>query len=368
VLLFGAGLLLRALQSAEALDLGFTPAGVVYAEYDVRTAGYSAQRAAAFNAALAATARQLPGVAAVGMTSHVPLHGGVRRINVRLGGHDTQAVVSVSTVTHEYFDIVRVAFVDGRNFSADERAGSAPAVIISEGLARRFFPGRTALGQTLTSAKWPAPRPVVGVVRDASTTAIWRDKEMAIYTPAQAAEDAADVRLILRTNGDEAVAARALAVRAAQLDPDLRFQANPVSGLLRLWMLPSRVAAASAGVLAALALALASIGLYGVLTFSVGQRLRELGIRMALGADPRAVVELVLRDGWTLVWRGLAIGGGGALLAAPLLGRMLFGVRPFDPITMAGVALVLGAVALAASYVPARRASRLEPVAILRME
>jgi predicted permease len=368
VLLVGAGLLLRGLRSAEALDLGFTARGVAYAEYTLRGAGYSAARAAAFNAALVDTARQIPGVTAAALTSHVPLHGGVRRASVHFGGGGgLDAVVTLATVSPGYFDVLRVGFVAGRNFSQDDLRGSSSAVVIGDGLARRFWPGESAVGKTLTAPKWPQPRTVVGVVRDASTAAIWRDKEMAVYVPAQP-EDATDVQLIVRTNGDEAALARELATRAARMDPDLRFQASPVSELLRLWMLPSQVAAGGATTLAVLALLLASIGLYGVLTFSVGLRLRELGIRMALGADPRAVVRLILRDAWRLVWRGVSIGGLCAVLAAPLLGRLLFGIRPVDPLTLAAVAALLAVVALAAAYAPARRAARLDPLVVLRVE
>jgi macrolide transport system ATP-binding/permease protein len=368
VLLVAAGLLLHGLRSAEALDLGFSARGAVYAEYNLRAAGYGAARAAAFNAAVVETARQIPGVTAAAVTSHVPLHGGVRRAVVRFGTGDTSgAAVTLVSVSPEYFDVLRVGFVAGRNFSGDDLRGSSSAIVISDGLARRFWPGDIALGKTLTSAKWPLPRTIVGVVRDASAAAIWRDKEMAVYLPAQAS-DAMDVQLIVRTNGDESTVARELTARAARIDPDLRFQAIPVGELLRLWMLPSRVAAAGAATLAVLALLLASIGLYGVLTFSVGQRLRELGIRMALGANPRAVVTMILRDAWRLVWRGVSIGGVCALAAAPLLGRMLFGVRPVDPLTLAAVAVVLAVVAFAAAYVPARRAARLDPVVVLRVE
>ena len=366
VLLVGAGLLLRGLLSAEALDLGFTNRGAVYAEYNLRAAGYSAARAAAFNAAIVEAARQIAGTTAAGVTSHVPLHGGVRRAMVRFGMGDRTAAVTVASVSPEYFDVLRIAFVAGRNFSGDDLRGSS-AIVISEGLARRFWPGDTALGKTLTAANWPLPRTIVGVVRDASAAAIWRDKEMAVYLPAQPS-DAMDVQLIVRTNADESIVARELTAHAARIDADLRFQASPVSELLRLWMLPSRVAAAGAAILAIVALLLASIGLYGVLTFSVGQRVRELGIRMALGANPRAVVAMILHDAWRLVWRGVSIGGACALAAAPLLGRMLFGVRPVDPLTLVGVAMVLAAVALAAAYVPARRAARLDPLVVLRVE
>jgi len=368
VLLVGAGLLLRGLRAAEALDLGFTPRGAVYAEYTLRGAAYSAPRAAAFNSALLDAARQIPSITSVALTSHVPLHGGVRRGIVHYGGGgDRDTAVTLATVSPGYFDVLRIGFVAGRSFSQDDQRGSSSAVVISDGLARRFWPGESALGKTITTPESPLPHTVIGVVRDASTAAIWRDKEMAVYAPAEP-QDATDLQLIVRTNGDEAAVARELSTFAARMDPDLRFEVKPVSELLRLWMLPSQVAAGGAATLAFLALLLASIGLYGVLTFSVVCRLRELGIRMALGAEPRGVVTLVLRDAWRLVWRGVSIGALCAVLTAPLLGRLLFGIRPVDPVTLALVAAVLGVVAFAAAYAPARRAARLDPLAVLRVE
>jgi predicted permease len=368
VLLVAAGLLLRGLQSARALDLGFRTAGVVYAEYDLRAAGYTAARAAAFNAAMAERARTIPGISSVAFTSHVPLHGGVRRLAVRLLDRPAEPPVTTitTTVSPAYFDTLAIRFVAGRGFDADDVRGGVDAVVISDGLARRFWPGEPALGKTLASQDWPAPRTVIGVVRDASNAAIWRDKEMAVYLPAQGSTDPRELRLIVAGNGPAAV--RALAAGAAALDPDLRFEATPLEYLLRMWILPSRIAAGAAGTLAMMALALASIGIYGVLTFTVSHRMREIGVRMALGADAGAVVRLVLRDGWRLVSAGLALGAGCALIAAPLLGRFLFGVSAFDPLTMLGVPMVLAMVALGACYLPARRASRLEPLSVLRAD
>ena len=370
VLLVAAGLLLRGLQSARSLDLGFTAAGVIYADYDLQAAGYTSARAAAFNTALAERASALPGTASIAFTSHVPLHGGVRRLEVRLIDRPTVGPVTTitTTVSSAYFETLGIRFVAGRGFDGDDVRGGAPSIVISDGLARRFWPGEPALGKALAAANWSVPRTVVGVVRDASNGAIWRDKEMAVYLPAQASTDPRDVRLIVRATGDAAAAARALAAGAAALDADLRFDATPLDRLLRMWILPSRVAAGASGVLAVMALALACIGLYGALSFTVSQRMREIGVRMALGADARSVVHLVLRDGWRLVSKGLALGAACALLAAPLLGRLLFDVSAFDPITMAGVPVLLTMVAFGACYIPARRAARLEPLSVLRSD
>jgi predicted permease len=372
VLLFAAGLLVRALATAEALDLGFKTAGVVYADYDPRAARYTAARADAFNRALLETVRAIPGVTAAALTSHVPLHGGVRRIGVRLAGggvaaDEQQAIVA--SVTPDYFSVLQLPFVAGHGF--DSTTVSTPSVVVSDGLARRFWPHETAIGRSLSIRESPTPLIVVGVVRDASNGAIWRDKELSLYLPIDAGPlsvDPRDLHVLARTTGDAAVLRRLLAGHAAALADDLRFTPLPLDELLRIWMLPSRVAGAGAAVLAVLALSLACIGLYGVLTFAVAERSRELGIRMALGADRSAVVRLILGDAGRLVLLGVAIGAACALPATPILGRLLFGVSPFDPVSLAGAAAFLGAVALAAAYRPARRASRLEPLVVLRME
>jgi predicted permease len=369
VLLLAAGLLVRGLQSARALDLGFTARGVVYAEYDLRSAGYTRARAEAFNAALVARAAALPGATSVALTSHVPLHGGVRRVTVRLLDAPTIAPVTTiaSTVSRAYFETLGIDIVAGRNFGPDA-AGSTSAIVISEGLARRFWPGQSALGKVVAADGWSGPRTVIGLARDASNGAIWRDKEMSIYLPVAPDTDARDLTIVARLSGDVASGARTMEAFAAALDQNLRFDAAPLDVLLRLWLLPSRVAAGAAGVLAALAILLAGIGLYGVLSFSVSHRRREIGVRMALGADARSVVKLVLRDSARLVATGLVTGGAVALVAAPLLGRLLFDVSAFDPVTLIVVPILLTAVAGAASYVPARRAARLEPLAVLRAE
>jgi len=317
VLLMGAGLLLRGLQRAHALELGFSTADVVYADQDLRAAGLPAVRAEDFNDALAARARQIPGVVSVAFTTHVPLHGGVHRAHVTTTAAGTAPEMTiVSAVSPEYFATLQIPLVAGRTFTPRERG----AAMIGEGLARRFWPGESALGHAIRVEGLSTTWTIAGVVRDAANAAIWREKEMAVYLPAAAAADPRDLHLIVRTSGDAGALARTLALDAAGLDPDLRFAAMTLDSLLRMWMLPSRVAAVAATTLAILALALACIGVYGVVSFTVAQRMREIGIRMALGADAHGIMALVLRDSGRLLAIGLMIGGACALPAAPLLG------------------------------------------------
>ena len=371
VLLIAAGLLLRGLRSARALDLGFNADHVLYTEYDLEKAGYSTELAARFTADLRERVSRLPGVTVTAVTSHVPLHGGIVRTDVRLerdASHSEPINVVYTVVSPEYFDVLRIRITAGRNFTDDDLSGRTSAAMVSEGLAARFWPGQSALGRTLVLASSKTPATVVGIARDTSSGAIWREKELSIYLPAKPSGDARKLHLLLRTQSDAAAVTPAVRRIASELDPDMRFEAIPLDTLLRMWILPSRVAAAAAGVLGLIALALASIGIYGVLAYVVSQRTREIGIRMALGANAGDVVRLVIREGTGLIAVGLVIGAVAAAAGAPLLRTLLFDVSALDPAAFAVASLVLTTVGLVACYMPARRAARVEPLAALRTE
>lgn len=366
-LLTGAGLLARGLQRARALDLGFTTEGVVFTEYDLRRRGYSPRAADDYNRSLAeAVPRTVPG-SSVALTSHVPLHGGITRAAIQPEGRTDSVICIRTNVSGSYFGVLGMPVTTGRTFSEAESDSASPVALVSDGLAARFWPGVDPLGRRLTVQDVPVPLTVIGTVRDASEGSLWREKEMAIYLPAGLA-DPRTLHVIARTAREAGTLAGQLRDRAWRLDARVTFRATPLEKLLELWILPSRVAAVAAAALGVLALALAMVGLYGMLGYTVAYRTREIGVRMALGANAHEVVRLVLADGARLVLRGAAVGLVGALAVGRLLRQFVFDVGAFDPVAFILVPLVLCVVSLGACYVPARRAARIEPLEALRNE
>src|SRR4051812_8158152 len=367
VLLVATGLLGRAVQHAEALDLGFNAHGVLYVDCDLRRAAYSASRADAFVSGLIQTAEALPGVSSVGLTSHVPLTGGLTRTRIALGASatTTSAPAIYAFVTPGYFDALGMPIVRGRNFPEGDAAGLA---IISEGLAEQFWPGRNPVGERLTVPESAVPLTVIGEVRDASNSAIWRQKEFALYLPRTASTDAHTLKLVVRSTGSLGAVTAALRGRARSMDPALAVRAVPLEEVLRLWILPSRVAAVSALVLGAIALMLAASGGYAVLAHAVARRTREIGIRLALGARRVEIMRLILSDGGRLIAIGICGGSVATASTTWLLRGFIFGVSPFDPRAFVGGAVVVGLAGLAACYLPARHATRVDPMVALRAE
>jgi hypothetical protein len=258
--------------------------------------------------------------------------------------------------------------IKGRNFTNEETAADLPVVIVGDALARRFWPNQDPLGRRIRTALSSAPSTVVGIVRDSSDASLWRDHEISLYFPMNAASNPLRVHVLARTAGDAGAFMSALRAEARALDPHLKFEAKQLDEVLRLWILPSRVAAIGAAVLGVLALLMASVGIYGVVAYVVNHRTREFGVRMALGAGTHHVVRLVLMDGMRLAGLGVAAGFAGSLATTRTLRAFLYGLSAIDPLTFAGVPIVLAAVALAACYIPARRAARVDPMTALRWE
>ncbi|HEX8073332.1 MAG TPA: ABC transporter permease [Pyrinomonadaceae bacterium] len=388
-LLVGAGLLVRNARRVETVDTGLETRNVLAVATRLRPALATHGEAAA-RQRLIEDLRALPGVNAVTQASTAPLTGPPPTTAVALAGPNAPAAARGGTtittndnfrpltaqynfVAPDYFDTLALRLVRGRAFTPQEANAGAPVVVVSEATARRFWPGADAIGQRIAvaaaandaSAAWPVYE-VVGVARDTRSGWVWRKDETFLYVPLRP-DDRRGAYLLVRTQGEPRAVLPAVR-RTAQAHTELLVAAHAVEATLAFQRTPFRALALVAGALGLLALVLAAVGLYGVVSFAVRQRTREIGIRIALGAEPRDVVKLFLRQGARLLVMGLGCGllGGGAL--ARLLAAALVDLSPLDPVAFGAVSLFLAAVALLACYIPARRATRVDPMIALRYE
>jgi predicted permease len=376
MLLAAAALTARAMQRTHALDLGFRTSGVVYTRADLRRYGYTPAAAADFYRRLGDRAQALPGVTAAAWTTHVPLTGGVRRAPVRPEGHDLDTVTNYTEVSPGYFEALGVPMLEGRAFTTEESVGGVPVAIISDALARRFWPNapgssgerESVLGRRITTPRAAYPLTIVGVAKDAANTSLWREKEVSVYVPADPMKGSVPMELLVRSSGDIGLVAAQLREAARAVDANVLVEVRPLSEIHRFWAVPARAAAIAAAVLGALALVLSAIGIYGVTTNSVSQRTREIGIRIALGAGSGDVVRLVMTGGAKLVTVGIAFGLVGALTTTRFLKALMDIIDPLDPVAFAAATAFLALVAFAACYLPVRRAASVDPIAVLRRD
>ena len=369
MLLATAALAVRSLQRTRSFDVGFSAAGVVYTSAELVRHGYSQASAAEFYRRLTARVRVMPGVRDVAKTTHVPLTGGVRREPLLPEGHDAAAPISstFTAVSPGYFRTLGIAFVAGRDFTEEEATAGAPVAIISVALARRFWPAGEAIGRRVAVDGAHLSLTIVGVVRDAADASIWREKGISLYVAAAAGADR-NLRLIVRTDGDPRALAQMIRAEAISIDPHLRVEAVPFEEVLGLWILPSRIAAIAGSLLGAIALAIAAVGLYGVMAYSIAQRGREIAIRIALGATRQDVRTLLLTDGGRMMASGLLAGALGAVVLMKAIRSVLPGAVDADPLALVAALTVLTLTAATACYLPVRAASELNPLKVLRSE
>jgi predicted permease len=275
-------------------------------------------------------------------------------------------------VTPQYFATVGLPLLRGRLLSPDDRRGRA-AVVVSEALARKHYRGEDPLGKDIYLGA-PDNRlfdraTIVGVVGDTRDAGLGSDPLPTVYIPLAVMPEWPFLSYVIRTAGDPAAIAGAARAAIRELDAAAPIRdVRTFDAVLAESVAPARWSLILLGAFAAVALVMAALGVFGVLTFAVTQRTRELGIRIALGAAPAAVRRMVVRQGLGLATGGLALGAAGALTLTRLMTSLLYGVAPHDPATIAGVALLLLAVALLASWLPARRATRVDPMVALRTE
>jgi predicted permease len=380
VLVVGAGLFARALQRASEIDPGFDPHGVELATLDLSLGGYTADTGRVFARELIRRVRETPGVQAAALSAVMPL--GDRGIG--LGGLAVPGVeprngrrffdVDWNVITPGYFATMKMALSTGRDFSDADREGTPSVVIVNETAARQWWPRQDALGKTLLQETGRPDAPdavrtltVVGVARDSKYRNLGEDPRPFVYVPIQQQYMSRTVIAARSAHGQRL--AGQLRALLASMNPNLPIvQALTFDAYSQLGLLPQRIAASVAGSLGLVGVLLAAIGIYGVTAYMVSSRTREIGIRMALGAERASVVRMVLRQGLTLTMIGAAIGLAVAAAASRLLGSLLFGVGATDPLTFIGSTLLFFVVGAAACYVPARRATAIGAMDALRYD
>ena len=373
VLLVAAGLFVRSVGSAQSIDLGFDTSHVLNASVDVAQKGYTEARGRAFYDELLRRAKALPGVQEASLAYSVPLSYYSANAYIDVEGQtapkSARPFAQYNSVTPEYIRTLRPRLVRGRFIEpADDERGMRVAVV-NEFMAHRFWPDQDPIGKRFRSTdvknEWLQ---VVGIVRNAKQQGLFGDPSAAFYVPA--AQDYKSLRALqLRTYGDPMALAALVRREIHAIDPDLPVfdvttMEQTVQGPNGFFLV--RMGAVFGGALGLLGLALALVGVYGVVSYAASQRTQEIGVRMALGASRGEIVQLILGRGIVLVATGLAVGIGVALSVSHLIANLLFNVSPSDPITFIGVPLLLGTMAMAASYVPAFRATRIDPAVALR--
>nr|MBA4160081.1 ABC transporter permease [Gemmatimonadota bacterium] len=310
-----------------------------------------------------------PGVQAAAIAGAHPLNAGFTN-SFTVVGREVEAEewpeISVRQVTPGYFRTLGVSLLRGRPLGSEDGAESPPVLLINQAAAERFFADQEPLGQQV--AFWGTARTIVGVVANERFQGLANAAPPAVYVPLAQAPSATG-NVLLRTDGDPRALAPALRVAVRELDPSLAvFGIEPLAETLSRSVSQRRFLLILLGSFAALALLLAVVGVYGVLTYSVAQRTREIGIRVALGASDRRVMAAVLGPEMLAALLGVGLGLLGALGLSRVLGSLLYGISTTDPWVFLAVALLLGAVSLLASYLPARRATRVDPMIALRAE
>ncbi len=367
VLLVAAGLLLHGLWVAQTVDPGFSMKNIATVSFGLEGQGYTTERAAAFQRQLGQRLEAAPGVEVVSESRSTPLGDEHYGTQFTIQGEAQPRNVQINWVSPEYFSVIGLPILRGRNFTKTEAETGAPVAILTESTARHFWPNQDPLGKTLRDGDGKRELEVVGIAKDAQVSKIGYSDTIYLYL-APGPKEQMRMQWMVRYAAGFGPAATAIRDAVASLDPDLLVDVQPLEANLDLWRSISRIVASLAGSLGALALLLASIGIYGVVAFAVSRRVREIGIRMALGADGGDVRNLILRQAMMPVAVGGLIGIAGCVAVSKLLSSMLFGVSSYDPVTFVGVPLMLLGVALFASYIPARRAVRIDPMVALRYE
>jgi len=373
VMLVGGGLFIRTLRNLLAIDPGFRPEQVLRVPLELPRQKYDAEKSNQFYRTLIERLKALPGVEAVTVAGRTPLDGARRSMSVVIEGYQVQPGENIGVTFNQvgpaYHELMRIPIVQGRGFTAEDRAGAAGVVIINEALARLYFPNQNPIGKRLSRGPGQPWLEIIGVTRNIMLGALTETPAPQIDLPAWQQPIGNYARVLMRTTGDSDGLIAAVRREVQLLDPGVALRGiSTLSEDMLDSIAPARMAATLTNLFGLTALLLAAIGLYGVMAFAVSQRMQEIGIRMALGARNASVLWLVVRQGMKLALLGVVIGLCAAWAMARLITRFLYGVSATDPLTFAAIALLLLVVALLACLAPARRATKVDPLVALRCE
>jgi putative ABC transport system permease protein len=377
VLLVSAGLLVKSFVRLQKIETGFDTENVLTMVLRLPASKYKedSQMVAYFRQA-SERIGPLPGVRSVGIVNYLPLYGGPGTgTSFTIEGRpelppEQRLSTEVRAVDHGYFNTMGIPVLRGRNFTDIEDREARHVVLISESLARKHFPGEDPIGKHIAVNIFDKPNPteIIGIVGDVKYGSLTDEAEPTAYFP-HSELTYPFMTLVIRTNGDPAAMAPAVERELRMIDPD-----QPVSDVRTMNQVMADTRARARfntlllGLFAGLATLLAAVGIFGVMNYSVALRTREIGIRMALGAQPARVLMLILKQGLLLTLIGIGIGLAGALTLTRVMSSLLFGVEATDPVTLAAIALLLMIVSLIACYIPARRATHIDPMIALRYE
>jgi predicted permease len=372
VALIGSGLFVRSMQAAQRIDLGFDSKHVGFVGLNPGSQKYAPARGLQFYQDAVVRARSVPGVEAGAVATAPPFGGGILLTVFPEGQQQNSSYRGTLTLFNDvspgYFGTLRIPLRAGRDFNDFDREGSTRVAVVNEAMARQLWPGEDALGKRFSIVQDPVVYEVVGVAATSVVLQIGETPQPVIYRPL-AQEYAPATTLLVRTTSGPAEALGPVRDQVQTLDRNMPLRnTGTLQERLAQGLWAPRMGAALLSIFGGLALALAMIGVYGVISYSVSQRTQEIGVRMALGAQAGDVLRLVLTQGMTLAAGGAAAGLIAAFLAARVVAGLLYGVSPKDPLTFAAVGGVLLAVALVACYVPARRATRVDPLVALRTQ
>jgi putative ABC transport system permease protein len=376
VLLVGAGLLIRSFVALQRVNPGFDASDVLTFELSMPFGKYQGGAARrAFFREMTGRLEALPGVKTVGLVSQLPLTGSGPlspfAYNEETASNFESVTADGRNVSATYFQAMNARLLAGRTFTAADSAGTPPVIIVDESLAKLAWPGQNAIGKQLQLQPTGTPNgfaEVVGVVEHMRQHDLTRDVLHQIYYPIGQGTPPV-MTVVVEAAVDPASLAGPVRATIAEMDPDLPVsRLMPMSGLVSEGMAQARFSLVLMSALGGIALLLTAVGVFGVISYSVSQRSREFGIRLALGEDPSRTRRSVVASGMRLVLASIAIGLVGSLVVSRLIAGLLYQVRPADPVTFAGIALLLASVALFACYFPARRATRVDPALTLRSE